>query len=125
LELRLLKFSTGRPHPLAEQPVVFIDRKILPLEEWSVEIEIVGDFLILFVSFFDWSGNQDIFFLVRWKTGVTYRVSVSRFTANLSVIANRADTLCPAWVPRKGDLQTFQPPLARHPRDSQLDPKYA
>ena len=77
LELRLLEFSTGRPHPLAEQPIVFIDSKILPLNEWSVEIEIVGDFLILLVSFFEWSENQDIFFLVRWKTGVTHRVRVS------------------------------------------------
>jgi hypothetical protein len=77
LELRLLKFSTGQPHPLAEQPIVFIDKKTLPLYKWSVEIEIVGDFLILLVSFLSWSRNQDIFFLVLWKTGVTHCVGVS------------------------------------------------
>ena len=77
LELRLLRFSTGQPHPLAEQPIVFIDKKIMPLDELSVEIEIVGDFLILLVSFFGFSRNRDIFFLVRWKTGMIHRVSIS------------------------------------------------
>ena len=76
LELRLLSFSTGQPHPLAEQPIIFIDKKILPLDRRSSEIEIVGDFLILLVSFFEGSGNQDMFLLVRWKTGLTHCVSV-------------------------------------------------
>jgi len=72
LELRLLSFSTCQPHPLSEQPVVFIDKKFLPLTLRFCKIEIVGDFLILLVSFYEWSSNQDIFSLVRWKTGLTY-----------------------------------------------------
>jgi len=77
LELRLFSYSTGQPHPLAEQPIIFIDKKILPLEDRSVGIEIVGDFLILLISFSEWSENRDIFFMVRWKMGLTYCVSVS------------------------------------------------
>jgi len=78
LELRLFVFSTGQPHPLAEQPIIFIDKKILPLEIRSVEIEIVGDFLILLISFSEWSENRDIFFLVRWKTGLTHCLATPR-----------------------------------------------
>ena len=76
LELRLLSFSTGQPHPLAEQPVIFIDKKILPLKWRRCKMEIVGDSLILLVSFHERSKNQDMFFLVRWKTGLTHCVSV-------------------------------------------------
>ena len=77
LELHLFSFSTGQPHPLAEQPIIFIDKKVLPLDHRSVETKIVGDFLILLISFFEGSGNQDVFFLVRWKTGLAHCVSVS------------------------------------------------
>ena len=76
MEVRLLSFSTGQPHPLAEQPVIFIDKKILPVEDGPCKIEIVGNFLILLVSFLERSRNQDIFFLVHWKKGLTYCVSV-------------------------------------------------
>ena len=79
LELQLLSFSTGEPHALAEQPRIVIDKKILPLNAWRAEIEIVGDFLILLVTFMVWSTNQDIFLLVRWKTGQTHCVSVPGF----------------------------------------------
>jgi len=76
LELRLLSFSTGQPHPLAEQPVIFIDKKILPLDWRLCKIEIVGDILIFLALFWRSSSNQDMFFLVRWKKGLTYCASV-------------------------------------------------
>ena len=76
LELRLLSVSTGQPHPLAEQPVIFIDKKILPLDRQSAEIEVVGDFLILLITYFERSMNKDTFFFVHWKTGQTHCVSV-------------------------------------------------
>ena len=78
MELQLLSFSTGQPHPLAEQPVIFIDERNLsvPLNTQSTKIEIVGDFLVLLISFPEWSMNQDMFLLVRWKTGVTHCVRV-------------------------------------------------
>ena len=76
MELQLLSFSTGQPHPLAEQPLIFIDKRILPLNTRDTKIEIVGDFIIFLVTFPGWSRNQDIFLLVRWKTGLTHCVSV-------------------------------------------------
>jgi len=76
LEIRLLSVSTGQPHPLAEQPIVFIDKKVWPLGNWGIEIKIVGDFLILLIAFSKWSGNKDIFILVRWKSGLMHCVSI-------------------------------------------------
>ena len=77
LEIRLLCFSTGQPHPLAEQPVIFITTKSLLLGHCNVLIEIVGDFLALLITF-PWARNEneDMFFLVRWKKGETHCVSV-------------------------------------------------
>ena len=39
LEIRLLRFSTGQPHPLAEQPIIFITTKSLLLGHCNVLIE--------------------------------------------------------------------------------------
>jgi len=79
LEMRLLRFSTGQPHPLAEQPIIFITTKTVFLGDTTVNIEIVGDFLALLITFDEEedSENEDMFFLVRWKKGETYHVSVS------------------------------------------------
>jgi hypothetical protein len=80
LQLQLLSFSTGRPHPLAEQPVIFIATKSLPLGNPTVLIEVVGDFVILMVAFLEeWNENENMFFLVRWKEGEAHCVSVSNF----------------------------------------------
>jgi hypothetical protein len=78
LEVRLLKFSTGQPHPLAEKPIIFID-EIVPFGTCGIQMEVVGDFLALLITFTEWNRNHDVFFLVRWKTGLTHRVSISRF----------------------------------------------
>jgi len=48
----------------------------LPLDWRFFKIEIVGDSVVLLVSFLERSRNQDTFFLVRWKTGLTHCVSV-------------------------------------------------
>jgi hypothetical protein len=78
LEIRLLRFSTGQPHPLAEQPTIFITTKAVFIGYTVVNIEIVGDFLALLITFNEGQDeNEDMFFLVRWKKGETYHVSVS------------------------------------------------
>jgi hypothetical protein len=76
LEIRLLSFSTGQPHPLAEEPIIFITKRSVRLGRHDVQIEIVGDFLALLINF-PWSQSEDddAFFLVRWKKGVVHRVS--------------------------------------------------
>jgi len=77
LEIRLFSFATGQPHPLAEQPVIFIARKMLPISQCNVLIEIVGEFLVFLITF-PWTRfeNEDMFFLVRWKKGEAYCVSL-------------------------------------------------
>jgi hypothetical protein len=77
LEIRLCSFATGQPHPLAEQPIIFIARKMLTVGHCNVLIEIVGDFLVLLVTF-PWARgeNEDMFFLVRWKKGEAHCVSL-------------------------------------------------
>jgi hypothetical protein len=75
-EIRLLRFSTGQPHPLAEQPIIFITTKSLLLGHCNIHIEIVGDFLALLITFPEARDEHaDMFFLVRWKTGEARRVS--------------------------------------------------
>ncbi len=82
LQLRLLSFSTGLPHPLAEQPVIFIATTSLPLGDCNVPIEIVGDVLVFLVTFLGrWNENEDMVFLVRWKKGDAHCVSFSGFAA--------------------------------------------
>ena len=122
LELRLLSFSTGQPHPHVKQSIIFIDKMIPPHGIRNLKIEIVGDFVIFLITFLEWSSNEDIFFLVQWKTGFPHRVSVLGLSQNWTPIA---DTLYLAWTSLKGILRKFQPPLARHPRDSQLNSEYA
>jgi hypothetical protein len=88
LEIRLLSFSTGQSHPLAEQPNIYITTKSLLLGHCNVLIEIVGDFLALLITF-PWARNEneDMFFLVRWKKGETHCVSVTRLQHISSLIS--------------------------------------
>jgi len=124
LQLQLLSFSTGLPHPLAEQPVIFIAAKSLPLGDRNVSIEIVGDFLVLFLTFIGRSDeNEDMTFLVRWKKGEAHCVSFSRFEAH-PIHHRLYHTICLGSVSPMGSLHRFYFPLARHPRDAQLDTKY-
>ena len=104
LELRLLSFSTGQPHPLAEEPVIFIDKKILPLKWRNCKMEIVGDTLILLVSFHEQSKNQDMFFLVRWKKGLTHCVSVLGL---LQILLPSLILYVQLASPEKGSYQSF------------------
>jgi hypothetical protein len=78
LEMRLLSFSTGQPHPHAEKPIIFITTKSVLLGHCNVLTEIVGDFLALLITF-PWAQNEheDMFFIVRWKKGDTHCVSVA------------------------------------------------
>ncbi len=88
LEIRLLRFSTGQPHPVAEQPIIFIATKNMFLGCTNVQIEIVGDFLALLINFKEEQDeNEDMFYLVHWKKGETYCVSVPRFQPQSSLLS--------------------------------------
>ena len=83
LQLQLLSFSTSLPHPLAEQPVIFIAAKSLPLGNCYALIDIVGEFLVLIITFLErWNENEDMIFLVRWKKGKAHFVSFSGIIAH-------------------------------------------
>jgi len=63
LEIRLLSFSTGQPHPLAERPIIFIKESPL-LDHCNVLIDIVGEFLALLITLPSArSESEDMFFL--------------------------------------------------------------
>ena len=105
LEIRLLSFSTGQPHPLAEQPIIFITTKSLRLGHCNVLIEIVGDFLVLLITF-PWARNkfEDMFFLVRWKKGEAH--SVSDVTRTFSPITNIVSSISSFGAPGREHTQT-------------------
>ena len=75
LEIRLLSFSTGQLHPVAEQPIIFITKSLL-LGRCNALISIVGELLALLITF-PWVRNEseDMFFLMRWKKGEIHCVS--------------------------------------------------
>jgi predicted ATPase len=126
LEIRLLSFSTGQPHPLAEKSIIFITTKSLLLGRCNVVVDIVGEFLALLITYpMARSESEDAFFLVRWKKGEVYRVSVRRLRHVPSPSSAIAHIVFSALGTRMGSLLIFQFPLARHPRDPQLDSKNA
>jgi hypothetical protein len=78
LEVRLLSFSTGKPHPLAEQPTIFLAAaESRLLGQCDVVIEIAGDLLALLIIFPEaWDEKEGMFFLVWWKRGKAYSMSL-------------------------------------------------
>ncbi|KAH8989922.1 hypothetical protein EDB86DRAFT_2941489 [Lactarius hatsudake] len=81
LEIRLLSFSSGQPHPLAEQPIIFIASISLILGHCNVLIEIVGEYLVLLITFPWQDANEDMFFLLRWKKGEAHYLRSSDWGA--------------------------------------------
>ena len=122
MEIRLLSFSTSQPHPLAEQPIIFITKTSLHFGHCSVVIEIVGDFIALLISFSSARDeHEDMFFLVRWKRGDAH--CVSDITAH-SGVPLLIYLVFLASVLRVGNLYRLQFSFARHPRHPELDPEY-
>jgi len=121
LEIRLLSFSTGQPHPLAEQPIIFIISKYLPFDHYNDVIEIVGDFLALLITFRR-PGNEhkDMFFLVDWKKGEAH--CVSDVTAHSNPIAYLYVRL--ASVLGVASLRILQFSFGRYPRHPEPEPEY-
>ncbi|KAG6844656.1 hypothetical protein H0H87_005107 [Tephrocybe sp. NHM501043] len=78
IEIHLLQLSTGKPHPLAKNPVLFISET--RASQPSMLIEIVGDHLVLVMSqhtpHFHFLDSLRVF---EWKTGVL-KLDVHRAT---------------------------------------------
>ena len=77
LRIKLLQLSTGNDHPLASQPNLFaLEYHVLVPP--SLNIEIVGDKLVVLISFSfgAWDRRQPVqLFVWNWKTGKLYYVS--------------------------------------------------
>ena len=122
LQLHLLSFSTGQPHPFAEQPIIFIAAKAPPLGICNAVVEIVGDFLVLLIVFLEeWNENEDMFFVVLWKKGEVHCVSISGLPY---IPSSFAYTSCSALFPRMENSLRFYFLFARHPHDPQPESKY-
>ncbi|KDR77919.1 hypothetical protein GALMADRAFT_94412 [Galerina marginata CBS 339.88] len=68
IELDLVQFSTGKSHPQARESRIRVIST--ESENASVGIEIVGDNLILILSFPGMRQQDDCIFIYEWKTGV-------------------------------------------------------
>ncbi|KAF9267047.1 hypothetical protein L218DRAFT_955523 [Marasmius fiardii PR-910] len=69
VDLCLYQFSTGKPHPLAKQPVLDIVSKELDLGAPVVNCEIVGDYLALVISYWLIPMGPCEVIVWNWKTG--------------------------------------------------------
>lgn len=74
IEIVLLEFSTGKPHPQAHLPRLFVKKS-----QWihpSVSIGVVGDTLALLTAYYDnESRPEDDIYIFDWKAGVLKMVS--------------------------------------------------
>ncbi|KAG5641544.1 hypothetical protein DXG03_004803, partial [Asterophora parasitica] len=66
-EIHFRQFSTGEPHPLAQQPVLFIQQS--GTARPSMGIEIVGDHLALVITWFSEPNVSDQLYVFDWRTG--------------------------------------------------------
>ncbi|KAF8054232.1 hypothetical protein FPV67DRAFT_1132241 [Lyophyllum atratum] len=69
IEVLLLEFSTGKPHPLARIPVLSVVETHWPRP--AIGIEIVGDHLALVLTYYvnHEHAPRDRFYIFDWKTG--------------------------------------------------------
>jgi hypothetical protein len=113
LEIQLLSFSTGLPHPLAEQPIIFIASISLVLDQSNVLIEIVGDYLALLITFpLVQDANVDKFFLVRWKKGGAHCVSHSHSLLSVDIKCRWSSCAPPNGVQTHSSVSSPRTPLS-------------
>ncbi|KAG6825958.1 hypothetical protein H0H92_001725 [Tricholoma furcatifolium] len=76
VQMHLIQFSTGKPHPLAQQPVLTVEESALT--HAPTVIGVVGDHLVAILggSSYDRSVH-DRFYILEWKTGIVKLVRLS------------------------------------------------
>ncbi|KAG6919492.1 hypothetical protein DXG01_005751 [Tephrocybe rancida] len=94
VEIRLLQFSTGEPHPLAQTPVLFVYRTstLRP----AIFIEIVGEHLVLVISYTarHFLVRDDRMYVFDWKTGTVKMKGKFPCQSYYGVIFLSPTTLC-------------------------------
>ncbi|KAJ7779778.1 hypothetical protein B0H16DRAFT_1878445 [Mycena metata] len=71
IDIKLLQFSTGRPHPLAMQPTLHIHHASMSVGRPGISIEVVDQTLA--ISLLYWGNelrNLDALYLYNWKSGI-------------------------------------------------------
>ncbi|TFK53870.1 hypothetical protein OE88DRAFT_1654217 [Heliocybe sulcata] len=66
--IEFIQFSTGKPHPLASKPMFTVYHNVEALGHASIGIEIVGDLLVLLLTFPFSPTTDDRLFVYNWKT---------------------------------------------------------
>jgi hypothetical protein len=110
IEILLLKFSTGEPHPQARLSRLFVEesRGYRP----AIGIEIVGDNLALITSHYDnpFDPDDDLY-VFDWKTGVLKLVSfITKYPGYSSLIRSLVSSKQPH--PETATLACYSSPLA-------------
>ncbi|KAG6907205.1 hypothetical protein DXG01_009985 [Tephrocybe rancida] len=98
MEVSLLQLSTGKPHPLAQSPVVFIQHS-KHMDAMHVQIQVSGNNMAIITQPLDPEDYNGIFMVFDWKTSITSIVRIpfisSVFPSSLSFNAS---------VPQKFDV---------------------
>ncbi|KAG6840243.1 hypothetical protein C0991_007991 [Blastosporella zonata] len=127
IEIRLLQFSTGKPHPLAREPVLFV-RETNSWTRPSILMEIVGNHLVLVlthVRVMQFVQGRDRMYVFEWKTGTvklktkfprqTYHGVVFLSPTILCLPNIRANTL-DIWLIPSEPIQVLRGPVPQlHP----------
>lgn len=85
IEILLLQFSTGKPHPEAQQQRILVTES--PWPRPAIGIEIVGDTLALITNCHHHIHAlpfEDEFYIFDWKTGVQKMVRIINTPHSLS-----------------------------------------
>lgn len=79
IELQLVQFSTGAPHPFAARPTLHIHDVDLAHGKPGISIEIVDEILALSLVYWNYPlRDMDTLHLYNWKSGVTKMVPIVR-----------------------------------------------
>ncbi|KAK7046238.1 hypothetical protein R3P38DRAFT_2607120 [Favolaschia claudopus] len=99
VDISLLKFSTGAPHPLAAQPVLHVHDVEVVRHRPGISIEIVGDTLALSMVYWSFElRDMDVLYLFNWKLGTpcmdpvpVYNTGMIFLTEGMLVLPNSYD----------------------------------
>lgn len=84
--LSLYQFSTGKPHPLAQRPLIHLPRIVIPPRKHDrrfdqAQIEICGSRLLIRLCTYIYSGPSKLI-VVNWWTGDIVAVSLHLLAAS-------------------------------------------
>ncbi|KAJ7058878.1 hypothetical protein C8F01DRAFT_1232477 [Mycena amicta] len=110
VEVHLLCFSTGIPHPSATQPVIFLERRRANIVI-DVNLEVVGHVMV--ISCHDWDqleqGNAHVLYVFNWRKGLLLMDPVFNVTDAMVFLAA---TVLMIFRPSHNNLEIYHLPGA-------------